>query len=61
MLLAYVAKSLVLRYGGMDLYTRSIPAALGLIAGQTVMIVVWNIYHAVAAPPQIAICTGIFQ
>jgi hypothetical protein len=59
-LIAFLIKSLVLRYGGMDLYVRSRPAALGLIFGQSLMIVFWNIYHAVAAPGM-PLFVGVFQ
>jgi hypothetical protein len=61
MLIAYIVKRLLLRYGGMDLYVRSVPAALGLIVSQAVMIVFWNLYHAFAAPSGGSVFTGIFQ
>jgi hypothetical protein len=61
MLIAYILKTLILRFGGMDLYVRVIPAALGLIVSQAVMIVFWNIYHALAAPSNVTVFTGVFQ
>jgi len=61
MLIAYIVKSLLLRYGGMDLYLRAQPAALGLITSHAVMIVFWNVYHAVASPAGMTIFTGVFQ
>jgi hypothetical protein len=59
-LIACVAKALVLRFGGMDLYVKMLPLAPGLIFGQAVMWVAWNVYHAVAAPGG-AVFTGVFQ
>ena len=61
MLIAYIIKKLILRFGGMDLYIRFQPAALGLIVSQAVVIVFWNVYHAIAAPPNVTVFTGIFQ
>lgn len=59
-LIAFLIKGLILRYGGMDLYVRSRPVALGLIFGHALMIVAWNIYHAVASPGM-TLFTGVFQ
>lgn len=59
-LIAFLLKGMVLRYGGMDLYVRSRPAALGLVFGHAMMIVAWNIYHAVFAPGT-TLFTGVFQ
>jgi hypothetical protein len=60
MLIAWIVKSLILRFGGMDLYVRSIPAALGLIFGHAAMIVFWNVYHLFCAPAGRAVFTGVF-
>jgi hypothetical protein len=60
-LIAYIIKKLVLRFGGMDLYVRALPAALGLICGQCLMIVFWNIFHAVTNPENVGVFTGVFQ
>ena len=59
-LLAFVIKSLVLRFGGMDLYVRTRPAALGLIFGQAIAMVAWNIFHGLASP-EMPLFTGVFQ
>ena len=61
MLIAYLIKKILLRFGGMDLYVRFQPAGLGLIVSQAIMIVFWNIFHVVVAPPNTAIFTGVFQ
>lgn len=60
-LIAYIIKSLVLRFGGMDLYVRAYPAALGLIFGHAMMMVFWSVYHAAADPPQIEIFAGLIR
>ncbi len=60
MLVAFVIKKLLLRFGGMDLYVRSLPAALGLIFGQVVMVVFWNLYHLVVQPANIGVFSAIF-
>ena len=59
-LIAWILKGMILRYGGMDLYVRTRPAALGLVFGHAVMILAWNIYHAVASPDTM-LFTGVFQ
>lgn len=59
-LLAFVIKSLVLRFGGMDLYVRSRPMALGLIFGQAITMVAWNVFHGLASP-EMPLFTGVFQ
>jgi hypothetical protein len=59
MLIALIAKSLILRYGGMNLYIKSTPAAIGLIFSHVMMVVAWNIYHAVAQPSGALIYSGI--
>ena len=61
MLIAYIAKSLILKYGGMDMYGRSIPIALGLIFGHAIMLVFWNVYHALFGPEGLIIFTGIIN
>jgi hypothetical protein len=62
MLIALMIKSLVLRFGGMDLYVRIIPAALGLVFAHAVMIVVWNVYHlVVVGSGGMPVFTGVFQ
>jgi hypothetical protein len=42
-LLAWIAKSLVLRFGGIDLFRRLAPFALGLILGEFSLAVLWAI------------------
>lgn len=61
MLVAFLAKKLVLRFGGMDLYVRTIPTAFGLVLGQVLMIVAWSLYHALVQPENIGLFTGIFS
>lgn len=61
MLIAYVIKSVILKYGGLDLYGRSIPLALGLIFGHMIMLFIWNVYHALASPEALTIFTGIIS
>jgi hypothetical protein len=61
MLIAYVIKKLILRFGGMDLYVRTIPAALGLVFSHAAVVLAWNLYHALAQPANATIFTGIFQ
>ena len=61
MLVAFIIKKLVLRFGGMDLYVRVTPAALGLILGQALMIVFWNVFHLIAAPENVRIFAGVFN
>ena len=60
MFIAFLAKQMVLRFGGMDLYVRTIPTAHGLVLGQALMIVVWSFYHFLAQPENIGVFTGIF-
>jgi hypothetical protein len=60
-LIAFIVKKLVLRFGGMDLYIRMMPLSLGLICGQCLMIVFWNAFHAVTAPENVGVFTGVFQ
>jgi hypothetical protein len=60
-LIAWILKSLVLRFGGMDLYIKTSPVALGLITGHCVMIFVWNVYHAVFSPPNMMVFLTLFQ
>jgi hypothetical protein len=60
-LIAWLIKKFVLRFGGMDLYVRMIPLALGLICGQCLMIVFWNVFHAAAGPAGVPVFTGVFQ
>jgi hypothetical protein len=52
-LLAWVFKSLILRYGGMGLYTRARPVFLGLVLGEfgaAVFFVLLNALSAVISP-----------
>jgi hypothetical protein len=42
-LFGWGAKSLVLRYGGLRLYRRSVPLALGLITGQMLVATLWSV------------------
>jgi hypothetical protein len=56
-----VIKKLILRFGGMDLYVRTIPAALGLVFSHAAVVLAWNLYHALAQPANATIFTGIFQ
>jgi hypothetical protein len=60
-LVAFIIKKLLLRLGGMDLYLRALPLALGLVTGQCVMIVFWNVYHALAQPKNMLVFTGVFN
>jgi hypothetical protein len=39
----WAAKSLVLRYGGLRLYRRSVPLAVGMITGQMLVATLWSI------------------
>ena len=53
MLVAWVIKSLVVRYGGMRLYTGLRPLFLGLIFGEFTAMVIWtliNMFWKVPAP-----------
>jgi hypothetical protein len=60
-LVAYAVKRVVLRFGGMDLYARVLPAAAGLVISQALMVVFWNAYHLLFAPPNATVFTGVFQ
>jgi len=60
-LIAFLLKKAVLRFGGMDLYSRTVPGALGLVLGHAVMVVFWNLYHALFQPANVTIFTGLFQ
>jgi hypothetical protein len=42
-LLSFIAKTIILRYGGLNLYRRSIPFFLGLILGEYTIGGIWNI------------------
>jgi hypothetical protein len=42
-LFGWAAKSLVLRYGGLRLYRRSVPLAVGMITGQMLVATLWSI------------------
>lgn len=47
-ILAWIAKSLVLRFGGIDLFRRLAPFALGLILGEFSLAVLWAIISMVS-------------
>ncbi|MFB3881249.1 MAG: DUF6785 family protein [Armatimonadota bacterium] len=47
-LIAWIAKSLVLRYGGLRLYQRTLPLAIGLIAGDVLNRSLWNFISLLA-------------
>ena len=42
-LIAWLAKSLVLRYGGLRLYRQTLPAAIGLLMGDVLNRSLWNV------------------
>ena len=44
-----------------NLYVRVLPMAHGLIVGQALMIVFWNVYHLVLAPQNVNVFTGVFN
>ncbi|HUV05009.1 MAG TPA: DUF6784 domain-containing protein [Armatimonadota bacterium] len=48
---AWVVKSLVLRYGGMRMYVKARPWFLGMILGEFGMAVVWTLISAVTGAP----------
>ena len=49
--LAWVAKSLLFRYGGRKAYERSLPIFFGFILGDAVMGSVWSIYGSIRQIP----------
>ncbi len=50
-LVAWVVKSLILRYGGMKLYLKARPWFLGMILGEFGMAVVWALIGAITGAP----------
>lgn len=60
MFIAFLIKKMLLRFGGMDMYVRAIPAAWGLVVGHCLMIVGWSLYHVLAAPENVTLFPGIF-
>ncbi|HET6387362.1 MAG TPA: DUF6785 family protein [Armatimonadota bacterium] len=50
-LIAWAAKSLVLRYGGNDLYRRSVPFVIGLILGDILTQTVWSVGAVLLGAP----------
>jgi len=60
-LLSFLVKKAILRFGGMDLYARTVPAALGLILSHALMMILWNLIHAVFQPANVTVFTGMFQ
>jgi hypothetical protein len=44
---AWLAKALVLRYGGLRLYRETLPVAIGLIVGDVLNRSLWNIISLV--------------
>src|SRR5262249_2209505 len=52
-LLAWIAKVVILRYGGMNLYTRLRPFFLGMVLGEFTMAVLWtlpSLFHGAPLP-----------
>jgi hypothetical protein len=47
MLVAWLIKRTIIRYGGMKLYRRLLPIFLGMILGTLLMYVFWNVAHGV--------------
>ncbi len=43
MLIAWIAKTLILRYGGLQTYRRALPLFFGLILGESVVGCAWPI------------------
>jgi hypothetical protein len=41
--IAWLAKCLVLRYGGLPLYRKTLPVAIGLIVGDVLNRSLWNV------------------
>ena len=60
-LLAYIFKALVLKFGGMDLYKKVYPIAFGLIIGHLLINVLWNVYHWTLNNSSLKIFNGIFS
>jgi len=50
-LIAWILKTLIARYGGMRLYTRARPFFLGLILGEFSMAVLWTGISALTRTP----------
>jgi hypothetical protein len=46
-LIAWLAKSLVLRYGGLRLYQQTLPIVIGLIVGDVLNRSLWNVISLV--------------
>jgi len=51
MLVAWLVKTLIVRYGGLQLYTRARPFFLGLIFGEFMMAVVWTLVAMICNTP----------
>jgi hypothetical protein len=45
--LGWLAKTLVIRYGGLRLYRKTVPMAIGLIGGDLLSQFVWGLLQAV--------------
>jgi hypothetical protein len=46
--LAWLCKVLVIRFGGLQLYQKAVPVAVGLVVGSMLNAVIWSVVDVVA-------------
>lgn len=60
-LIALIYKNIIIKYGGMDIYERTLPLGYGLVFGHLFMILFWNCYHGFIGGADLQIYTGIYN